>query len=356
MARPGEPLRERRGRLTIRRMPVEHRRGGLGRYVMEHAVFLTLASPVVTSGALRRRFDLVQVNSPPDTLVLAALVPKLLGVPLLVDFVEATPEFFATRFGVALEHPGPRAMALAERLAMRLANAALTGTPQMRAAFASRGADADRITVVLNASDERVFDPERYRDAEREEGAFTLISHGSIEPRYGLDTVIRAVALLRERVPGLRLEIYGEGSQRDELRILARQLDVQDRVWVSDGLVPIQELVTAIARADAGVVAVRRDAFRDLTHTNKMFDYVAMRRPVIASWTKSVADLFDERAFEFFRSDDPVDLARAIEAVASDPARRAEMVQRTTELHQDLRWELQRARYLALVRRLAARP
>jgi glycosyltransferase involved in cell wall biosynthesis len=340
MSGDGRPRRERRGRLTIWRMPVQHRRGGRGRYVVEHAAFVTAAALTVAGLHVRRRFDVVQVNSPPDSVVLAALVPKLTGTPLLLDLVESTPEFFATRFGTPDTHPVARLLAGVEQRSIRFADHAITGTRHMRERFAARGADATRIDVVLNASDERFFDPALAPPAsEPADDTFTLVCHGSIEPRYGLDTAIR-------------FEIYGEGSARAELERLARELGVDDRVRFH-GFVAIDELVAALARADAGVVAVKRDPFRDLTHTNKMFDFVAMRRPAIVSWTRSVADYFDEEALEYFRSDDSDDLARAIREVRRDPRRRQAMVRRAGELYEAYRWPRQREIYVAAVENLA---
>ena len=354
MSRPGEARRERRGALTIWRMPIGHRRAGALRYVIEHAAFVATAALTVAALHLRRRFEVVQVNSPPDSVVLAALVPKLAGTPVLLDLVECTPEFFSTRFGAGLDHPLVRILMAVEQGAIRFADHAITGTRQMRERFVGRGADGGRIDVVLNASDERYFAaaPDVATPAGTD-GAFTLICHGSIERRYGLDTVIRAVALLADELPQLRFEIYGEGSDWPELERLAAELGVSRRVRCH-GFVPIDELVSAIARADAGVVAVKRDPFRDLTHTNKMFDYVAMRRPAIVSWTQSVADYFDATALEFFRSDDAEDLARAIRDVHRDPKRRRAMVVRAAELYEEYRWPRQRTIYLDAVQRLAA--
>jgi glycosyltransferase involved in cell wall biosynthesis len=152
-------------------------------------------------------------------------------------------------------------------------------------------------------------------------------------------------------LPRLRFEVYGEGSDQHELERLAVQLGVADRVRFN-GFVPVDDLVAAIAASDAGVVAVKRDPFRDLTHTNKMFDFVAMRRPAIVSWTRSVADYFDDAALEFFVSDDARDLARAIRAVAGDPERRHAMVERAAQLYGGYRWGRQRAVYLRTIERL----
>jgi glycosyltransferase involved in cell wall biosynthesis len=355
MSRPGEPRRERRGSLTIWRMPVGHRRAGAQRYVIEHVAFLATAMLTVAALHVRRRFAVVQVNSPPDSVVLAALVPKLAGTPVLLDLVECTPEFFATRFGTGQGHPVVRLLSAVEQLALRFADGAITGTRQMRERFAERGADPGRIDVVLNSSDERFFRlPDQADSAASRDGAFTLICHGSIERRYGLDTIIRAVALLAHELPDLRFEIYGEGSGTDELRQLAAELGVAQRVGFN-GFVEIGVLVEAIAAADAGIVAVKRDPFRDLTHTNKMFDFVALRRPAIISWTQSVADYFDDSAVEYFRSDDPEDLARAIRRLHSEPERRAAMVRRASELYDDYRWPRQAQIYLSAVERLARR-
>ena len=52
-------------------------------------------------------------------------------------------------------------------------------------------APAEKIAVVLNSFDEERWAPEQYvRDMPRRE-TFTLICHGTIEPNYGLDLVVR---------------------------------------------------------------------------------------------------------------------------------------------------------------------
>jgi glycosyltransferase involved in cell wall biosynthesis len=354
MRSAGEPGIERNGELVIRRIPLSHHRGGILRYAFEYAVFLLLAAVVVTVLQIRRRYDVVQVNTPPDSLVLSAFVPKLLGVPVVLHMAETMPEFFASKFKTSLRHPGVRLLGLIERLSIAFADAAITCTDQMRDAFARRGSDPRRIDVVLNASDERIFDPARFPARSGRGAEFVLISHGTIEERYGLDTVIEAVAELRDEIPGLQLALYGEGSYRPRLQELARERGVSDRVSFSDGFVPLDQLVRAIAEADAGVVAMKRDAFRDITHCNKMFDFIAMRRPAIVSRTTSVEAYFGEDCFELFESNDSKDLARAIRALHDDPDRRRFLVARASERNETYRWPLQRERYLAIVDRLLA--
>ena len=352
MRRPGQPLYERSGSVAVYRVPLQHKRGGPLRYLFEYLSFPSAAFLCAGALAARRRWDVVQVNTLPDWLVFAAVLPRLLGARVLLDLHECMPEFFGTKFGATPSHPVVRLLAWLEQASIRFADLAITCTEQMRAAFIARGAEGEKIQVILNSADEEIFDPHRYPPTGSGPDRFVLLSHGSIEERYGLDTAIRAVARLTGAIPGLRLEIFGEGAYQDELQELAEQLGVEDRVFFSNGLVPLDELLRAIAAADAGLVAMKRDSFRDLTHTNKMFDFIAMRRPVIVSRTASVEAYFDESCFQLFDSEDDRDLARAIRELHADPGLRQRLVSRAADVNEPYRWPRQRELYRHVVERL----
>lgn len=356
MRRPEEPAFEQNGNVTIRRVPLEHYRGGgLGRYFLEHTAFMLAAGLLLSVLHLRRRYHLIQVNSIPDTLVFVALVPRLMGARVLLDLQECMPEFFASKFNTSMRSIGPRIMGWLEQASVRFAHRVITPNDSMREAFISRGTPAEKVGVVMNSTDETLFDPGRFPPHQRADDRFTLICHGSIEERYGLDTVIRAVALLKDEIPGLHLKIFGEGSYLDELRALARRLAIDHRVYFSGGFVPIDTLLGAIASADAGVVAMKRDIFRDLTLCLKMFDYIAMRRPAIVSRTSSVERYFDGSCFQLFESDDPHDLARAIRELHADPSLGERLVRHVTEVQLPYRWPRQRERYQRIVASVLAK-
>lgn len=349
LTQTGAPGFEREGRVTVRRLPLRKTHGGFLRRLLDYAVFLVMAAAVAGALHLRRRYRLVQVNTMPDALVFAALVPKLLGARVLLDLHECMPEFFETKFGTGPRHPAVRLVARIEQAAIRFADHSITCTRLMREAFIARGADPDRVSVLHNNTDEDLYDPSRYPAHERRADRFTLICHGTVEERYGLDTIVRAVALLRDEIPGLGLRVIGNGGYLSELHRLTEELGVGDRVYFSDGFVPLDELVAEIATADAGVVAMKRDAFRDLTLCNKMYDYITMRKPAIVSRTRSVEEYFDASSFLLFTSDDARDLARAIRAVHADPALGARLVEHAAMVNEPYRWPYQRDAYQRMV-------
>jgi glycosyltransferase involved in cell wall biosynthesis len=353
--RPGQRRRERLDAVTVHRLPLPLERGdGRMRYLLQYATFAMAAAVLCSVLHLRRRWDVVQVNSMPDALVFAAAVPRLMGARVILDLHECMPEFFAVKFGVGPGHPALRLLAAVEQLSIRFATRVITCTDQMRETFVGRGADPAKIDVVLNSADEGIFDAARHPPAPRRPGRFTVLCHGAIEVSYGIDTLIRAAALLRDHIPELRVEIFGDGTYRSQVHALSDELGLDGSVRMSDGWAPIDELVAAIADADVGIVAMRRNAFRDLTHCNKMFDFIAMRRPVVVSRTRAVEAYFPDSCFALFESGDEHDLARAIRSLYDDPALAARLVAEAGEVSEPYRWPRQRERYLRVVEEAAA--
>jgi glycosyltransferase involved in cell wall biosynthesis len=347
----GQPAFERSGRVRFRRIALKGARGGIVRDVVEHVAFFALVAVLLSVRQPRRHYAVIQIQSVPETLVFAAIVPRLLGARVVLDLLEPMPEFFSSRFEVSLDHPMVRVARRLEQASIRFADAAITCTTLMRDAFTARGASKDKVQVIHDGADERVFTPDGQMASDSSDGRFTLICHGTVEERYGLDTVIRAVALLKDELPGLRFEIVGQGSYLPILEQLALDLGVADNVYFSREFLPGPDLVAALAAADVGVVAMKRDAFRDLTLCAKLFDFISMRKPTIASRTRSVEKYFDESCLRFFTSDDPVDLARAIRELHADPELRRGMVERATLAGDPYRWPHERERYLAIIER-----
>lgn len=352
--RPGQRRIERTGALSVYRIPIGRRRGNPFRYVYEFTAFQIAATLLITALHLRRRYALVQVHAIPDWLVFAAFVPRLLGARVLLELQECMPEFFAMKYGLAPAHRFVRLMNTLEQASIRFADVVITCTDQMRERFIERGAAGDKIDVILLSANEETFDPARFPSAPAASDRFVLIFHGTIEESFGVDTVVRAVALLREEIPALTLKIYGDGTFRPKLESLISELGIEDRVWSSGGWAPLPELVSAIASADAGLVPTRRSAFRELTHSTKLFDLVAMRKPAIVARLRAIGAYFDDSCVQFFEPGNALDLARAIRELHADPDLRRRLVRRASEVSEPYRWIHQRERYLEIVHRLVA--
>ncbi len=290
----------------------------------------------------------------PDLLTAAAVVPRLRGTPVILNVHDTFPELFATKYGRRPGGPLERLLVGEERLSAALATRVVTVTDQSRRRLESRGVGVGRTTVVMNSPDENVFGPPRPPVRWPADGPLRVLYHGGLAPRFGVETLIRAVARLRDSVPRLQVRICGSGEDRDRLAALAAKIDPA-RIDVAPEPVPFAEIPLELAAAHIGVVPTLHDRFTELLLPVKLLEYVHMGLPVVASRLPGIAGYFSERDLSVFAPGDPGDLARAIESVCADPAAASERAQRATERLAEIAWERQRARYLALVDELTGR-
>ncbi|HLI25648.1 MAG TPA: glycosyltransferase family 4 protein [Chloroflexota bacterium] len=323
---PDAPAHETVAGVQVHRVgPPRYRGASLGRYVTTYARFFVQAAATLTRLHARAPFAAVQVFSMPEALTLAALWPRLQGTPIIYYAGDLTLDVYTSKFGAR----GGRAVAallrLQERVGLGLADRVIGVHEEYRRRLLARGVPAERIWVLVNLPDDTRFAP-AVREAARA-GArpdeFVLVYHGSLVRRYGVDLLVRAVARLRERIPALRLRIYGDGDLRPHLVDLVAELALADRVTLSDGYVALEAIPTLVAAADVGVAPMRRDEFTDTVLPTKLMEYLALGMPAIVSRTRTVAEYFTEREVEYCVPDSVESLANAIERLWANPARRA---------------------------------
>ena len=87
----------------------------------------------------------------------------------------------------------------------------------------------------------------------------TVLSTRALEPLYRIDDIVRAMARVRERVPGARLVVAGAGSMRMELEALVRRLGLEDAVTFA-GYLSQERLRDAFRAAHVYVSVPESDA------------------------------------------------------------------------------------------------
>ncbi len=352
---PGQPALEvYRSSARFIRIPIQHKRGGLFRYMLEYGLSFCLMTLLVTWLHLRRRYDCVQINTMPDFLVFAAVVPKMMGTPVLLHLHEPTPELWMTKFGFGVNHPLFRFQALLEQWAIRYSDRALTVTETLRTRYGERGADLGKIVVLPNVCDEQVERRMPRRPPLRDAG-FRLLTHGLIEERYGHELVLRAVKQLAGEIPGLRYDIPGEGEYQPAVESLVRRLDLGDRVRFH-GWMDFDDLIQLLHDCDAGVIPMRQSPYSELIDTCKMYEFMAIGKPVIVSRLRTVEENFDDSCVMFFEPGNSDDLARCILELRRNARRREELVSNAYRRYQKMRWSVTKNTYRRIVEGMAVRP
>ncbi|HWD64676.1 MAG TPA: glycosyltransferase [Solirubrobacteraceae bacterium] len=184
---------------------------------------------------------------------------------------------------------------------------------------------AERIVVIPNGVEVESYatgvDPElraRFSDGERRRVVLAL---SRLDPRKGLGVLLRAMAEL----PDMRLVVAGEGFERDQLGLLAHQLDIEDRV---DLLGYREDVPRLLACCDVFVQPSLNEAFG-----LGALEAMCASRPVIASDVGGTPELVTHGVTgTLVPAGDSAALAAAIRHVLADQGPTATMVQAARRL------------------------
>ncbi|HJR18997.1 MAG TPA: glycosyltransferase family 4 protein [Actinomycetota bacterium] len=342
----GEPKREQVAGVNVRRLPARRRRGSKGRYAFEYASFGAMALGAVSTMHLRRRYHIVYVFGIPNLIVRSTLVPHLVGTRIILDMRDPLPEFFQSRYGFPDDHRAVRALLLEERISCRYATHVLTVIDAMRDLFL-RSVAPEKITVVRNAPDPRLFGQTGGLPA-RDPADRTLLYAGTVAERYGVDQIVRAVAKLKDAIPGIRARIVGDGDLVPRLRAIARESGIEDRVTF-DGPVPLDAMPGIIASAWVGAQPHRADPLMRYSFSTKLLEWGSLGLPVITSATESVVREFSDDEMMLIPPGDLDSFCERILQADRDPEGLARRGERGRAAAARFDWNAERERLLSTV-------
>lgn len=217
-----------------------------------------------------------------------------------------------------------------ERRAVERADAVLVTIDEMRQRLVGmHGSDPDEIRIVHNTEP-----PARWHDvpvpeglAERFESRLVMLYGGGLARHRGLDTVIKALPLVRDDVPQLDLVVVGDGGALADWRDLAAQLGVGDRVHF-EGRRDFRELQGYHRVAAIGVVPHHKYGQTDNTVPHKLYQNMISGLPTLVSSCHCLQRIATQTgAAVVFEAGDPASAAAAIRRLA-DADLRSELGQR----------------------------
>lgn len=158
--------------------------------------------------------------------------------------------------------------------------------------------------------------PQQLVEMRRREGlddrSFAILCTGELNRNKDQKTLIAAAALLRERIPDLRILLAGNGPLEQDLRTQI----------ATEGL---EKTVTLLGyRTDLEQVVPAMDLIVSCSHREglplNILEAMLCRKPVVASVNRGHRELIEDgKTGYLFRTGDPEELARKIELLYRDP-------------------------------------
>ncbi|MDR0217387.1 MAG: glycosyltransferase family 4 protein [Enterobacteriaceae bacterium] len=183
-------------------------------------------------------------------------------------------------------------------------------------------------------------------DQNRTREAVQILYLGSLHRWKGVPTVMKSMSYLHDVVLNIA---GGNSTQIEQLKTVAQQIGVSDKVNFL-GFVHPKKRFHIIADSDICVLPLTKTSIGSrYTSPLKLFEYMAMGKPVVISDFPSIRDAVDESAVSFADSENAESFARQIQLLIDNPS---EMIAKAAHSQQlvaeHFNWE-QRAKLIMQV-------
>ncbi len=154
-----------------------------------------------------------------------------------------------------------------------------------------------------------------------------IISVSRLVPKNGVDLLIRATAVLKQRSSdSYRLLLVGDGEQREELKRLVVELGVDDRI-IFAGSVNNEDLPLYLKISDVFVRPSRSEGLG-----SAFLEAMVAGVPIIGTKVGGIPDFLEDRKTGLFCALEPADIAFKISLILENAKLKDEIVKNAREL------------------------
>lgn len=283
-ARTSEAGEETLGDVRVRRHSV-HPGSPLRRKADSFISLVTLDSPSWRSGMIdfirQNGLDALHLHDLPfSTTALSAA--RECGIPCVIDLHENYPAALRLWKRRLIDRImfSPRRAERLEREVIGEADRVVVVVDEAKERLAGLGCDPGKVTVFGNSEPLSLLDSATPLPPYR--GTLHLVYVGGVAAHRGLDTAVEAMPRVVEGLPGSTLTIVGDGPSLESLHVLAKRLGVERSVSLL-GRLPFDEAMQHIRASNVALIPHHRSPHTDATIPHKLFQYMALGRPVIVS-------------------------------------------------------------------------
>jgi glycosyltransferase involved in cell wall biosynthesis len=311
--------RERIDGVEVTRLPLypNHDQSAIKR-VFNYASFA--ASALFYGVFIAKRADVMYAYHPPLTVgVAASLIRWLRGTPLVYDIQDMWPD--TLRATGMLNNK--RALTMVGRVCDWVylhVDQLVVLSPGFKRLLMQRNVPETKIEIIYNWADESALMspvgclPANFPGGDR----FKIVFAGNMGKAQALDAVLEAAQILQGLDSRVCFVLLGGGVEVDRLKERSQEMGLTNVLFLSR--MPMAEVGTVLAAADALLVHLRNDPLFEITIPSKTQAYMTVGKPLLMAVNGDAADLVTQsNSGVIAESENPLALADAAQRLASMP-------------------------------------
>ena len=166
--------------------------------------------------------------------------------------------------------------------------------------------NSKKIERVFLGADTNIFYP---REEIEKNQKFKVMFYGTYIPLQGIEYIVKAAKIL-ENDKDIIFELIGDGQEKSNILELAKELKIINIVF--KGNLSISELANRIFDSDVCLGIFGNTEKTKRVIPNKVYECVAMKKPVITCDTPAERELFNDDELFFTKIADPESISNAI--------------------------------------------
>lgn len=249
----------------------------------------------------------------------ALKIKQQMGIHIIADLHENYPQFIeisrhTNTFLGKLLIPKKKWHRV-ETLWLKEVDAVICVVQEMQTRLLNKGIKQAEYIIVPNTIDLDHLLAQQQKDPavlKKYQTGFKILFWGRFDTARGLETLIEAGKILKEKIPDFKIILVGDGSLRPALEKMTENLDLRSQV-IFEGWQPMSKLSSYLEVSDVAVIPHYKSVQTDNSSPNKLFQFMAFGKAIVASNCDSIARVIREADCGLiFKSGDANDLAHKI--------------------------------------------
>ncbi len=247
---------------------------------------------------------------------------KIFRLPLVSDMHENYPaalKVFQKKGILNFIFKNYRAAEILEKFCVKRADRVITVIEENSQRLIGLGVEQKRIYLVSNTVDLNTFAKKKvnYKIIEKYKGRFILLYIGFVTPERGLNTVVKGMKHLKEKLPDAKLLVVGDGISLPDLRNIVVENDLDNMVefinWPGH-----ENLGSYLEITDVGISPQPNNEHWNNSIPHKLFEYMSQSKPVLVTDAIPLKRIIHETAAGlYYKTGDPENFAEKILEIAS---------------------------------------
>ena len=254
-------------------------------YSLEYAYFTTIAFLLSFIALFKDKFNVIHLHNPPDTLVLIAMVHKILfNKKIVFDHHDLSPDLFYEKYNDGNKIIYSILLAF-EKLSCKFADIVIATNESYKMVEIERcGIDSRKIFIVRNGPDLNFLKISRPIESLKELDKTILGYLGVVNIQDGVDNLIKIIhkIVYEKKYNKILLLIIGGGDYIKRIKELANELDVTEYIIFTGFIRDYDLLSRYLSTVDIFIDAAQTSFLNERSTFIKHMEYMVFEKPVIS--------------------------------------------------------------------------